>query len=384
MTRTFTTEFDIWTDPETLTIKIGEHYFGTPDLWQRPETDFTIKTTICGPAGTDRIGEMHKYYGRRLGPKFNRRFHAANYWLWLGNRFATVTANMLRRGGRVGWYRYHEGLVERANRDAYPYIKEAERDGLHNLIPAIVVFGKSPSAIRAQIGPAAWRRVAHNSRTRNALIMQAVGRDMSRMWVLDVPAAEQDWPTRFVRFMDYPSSILHKAFYGNAIEMTAARVCERKTPIAFEESLHIILDAARMGVEINPLWGLARIRREHDEAVKRDRSKKYSAVTFAKPWQFEKDGFAATLLTTPLDVAVEGGTMHHCVASYARYAQAGTYAVLKIEGSERATLGLEIHGNGWKLDQVYGVCNAPVSDLCRLFALKVASNFRIEAERKAA
>ncbi len=152
----------------------------------------------------------------------------------------------------------------------------------------------------------------------------------------------------------------------------------RKTPIAFEETLHIIADAVRMGVDLNPEWGLNRIRREHDEWVKRDRAKRYSAATFASAWTLEKGGYSATLLTTPLEVAIEGGTMRHCVASYASYAQKGIYAVLRIDGKERATLGLnwtDSETNAWTLDQVYGVCNARVSEACRNFAIEVAGQF---------
>jgi hypothetical protein len=86
------------------------------------------------------------------------------------------------------------------------------------------------------------------------------------------------------------------------------------------------------------------------------------------------------LLVSQADIATEGATQHHCVASYARWAAMGKYAVFRIDGKERATAGVVGH----VVDQVYGACNAQVSDECRAFASKVAARYAATSARAAA
>ncbi len=355
--------YEIIEDTERMTITVGPMVWTEPVFARVPEWETHYKEMVVDrPAGLS-VKDVNKFYCEQVGPKFNRRFYAANYWLWLGHRFEKMTANMLRRSGSSGWRHYSPELVRRANA-AYNYVKEAEGDALFHIIPAIVCFGKSPSDIKRQIGKGAWKRIANTSRSRNMRIMQAVER---------VQQGSGDWGDSYVRLLDYPSGVLNAVMWLDNVTDIAARVANPKTFQGFETAFHIIRDAERMGVGVNPSWSLARIRREHDEAALAKRRGYYSEKAFRSGWSFEADGFTARLLVSPLEIATEGVVQHHCAGSYAYMAKEGSYAVLKVEGRERATIGLRPTVQGWAMEQVFGACNEPVSPKCREFAFDVAA-----------
>lgn len=356
-------KIEMVSDPATMTITVGKNVFDKPDLIRRPEIDFYFKNEICPiPIGIDPGPKsLHKFFAEMLGPRFNFRFFAANYWLWIGNRMTERTGNMLRHEGNH-WQKYDAALVALANANL-PYVNEAERDSLYHLIPAILHFSASPQEIRAKIGRGAWRRVATNSLTRNLLIMRAASR-----------GHRKDKDDAFIRLLDIPSGVLPTIMSGaDEDETVAARITPRRRRPEFLQTLHIVRDTRRMMMpaEFNPNWGLARMRREHELATKAIMQRNYSAKTFAPDWRFEDGGFSAELLTSQLDIATEGATQHHCVASYARTAAKGDYVVFRIDGKERATAGIR----GRRVDQVYGACNTTVSDECKVFAQKVATRY---------
>jgi hypothetical protein len=352
--------YEMVTDPQAMTISVGPRVFTKPDLSRRWEVDFHFKGKICEvPMGTGHDPKsLHKFFAEMLGPRFNFRFFAANYWLWVGNRMTTRTGNMLRFEGRH-WRHYDSRLVATANK-VLPYINEAERDGLYHLIPIILAHSASPQQIRTQIGRGAWRRVANNTVSRNRLIMHA-----------SLRCQEDERLATFLRLLDMPSGVM-RAVSGRVgeNEIIAARITPLKRPEEFQQTLNIVSDTRRMMMpdEFNPEWGLARMKREHELATKAIMQMRYSDKAFAADWSLEDDGFTAALLTSQASVATEGAIQHHCVASYARDCALGEYAVFRIEGRERATLGV-MKG---LVHQVYGACNAGVSDECKAFAHKIA------------
>lgn len=354
---------EIMVNEAAMTIAVGPVLFDRPRLERVPELFSEAKREICGESPHAGLKETYQFYARLLGPKFNRRFQAANYWLWLGNKMQPVTADMFRMCGK-NWRQYDNRLVYRAHQ-VLPYIKEAERDGLHHLIPAIAAFGKSPSDIRKEIGPATWRRIAHNSRTRNRKLLQTAARPQ----IMNMLAAN------FVALLDFPSGVLSAVLDPSSVDYAvAARVCERKTFMGLEAAYHMVVDAHRMiGEAFNPNWSMSRIKHEHDRAAVERIKTKYSDKSFVGAWSTVVDGYTFTLLTSPLEIGLEGASQHHCVGSYVHEAKSGKYRVYRIEGPERATLGLYVRGpNFWAVDQVYGACNQAVSEKCRDAAFKVA------------
>lgn len=357
---------EIVTDPERMVIRVGPKEFHEPYLWKVPEWGYDIKQEIAPHPAIHTLGpkERNKFFCDNLGPKFNIRFLAANYHMWLGDRFEKVTRDMLRIGGNTGWKVYSKDLVIKANR-VHEHVIQAEEDGLHHLIPAIVIFEKHPSEIRKLVGPSTWRRIASNSRTRNMKLMQR------SMWIACKEPSEQ-----FLELLEFPSGVLLGVHSTDPEYAIAARICPRKTRASFEATMHTVRDTMRMlGADFNPKWSLNRINQEHNKAITAQRTKTYSAKAFCADWNFSGEGLSADLLTSPLAIAVEGGTQHHCVGSYWRESRDGKYAVMKITGNERATAGLYRRDQVWVVDQVYGACNAIVSQKCMDFAHKIATHF---------
>lgn len=364
---------EIRSDPSTMTISVGDKAFEKPYLWKVPEWSTDIKEEIVKDHAVYGMQpkERNQFYCSKLGPKFNLRFLAANYWLWLGDRYEKTTRDMFRVGGRTGWNKYNSELVAKAHK-VEAYIKEAEADGLFHLIPAIVTFQGSPQMIRKDVGPATWRRIAANSRTRNMKLMQRA------QYVTIGDAAPS-----FLSLLDYPSGVLLGVGSIDDDTGIAARLCERKTSRGFVKTWHIVRDARRMvGESFNPDWSLSRIKREHDAAAIKAATARYSAERFAQDWVYEKDGWKAELLTSQLLIGSEGATMHHCVGSYGSMSAKGNYLVFKIDGKERATLGA--YPNALPdIDQVCGSYNDRVSEACMTFAYQVSNAFKVSMERAA-
>jgi hypothetical protein len=359
--------FEIVTRPDLMTIFVKDSAFPRPRLYPLPERDTSLKAEICGPTIEYKAREVYKYYASMLGVKFNHRFRAANYWLWIGNVMSDRVANLLRSEGRR-WNLWDDRLVYRAHQ-ALPYVKEAERDGLINLIPVIVTFGASPHDIRKTIGQGAWRRIAHNSITRNRLLMLA----MQRVRGHGDEAADTEM---FGRLLEIPSGLLRYVHGAQPDEVIAARITPKITLADFMRTQHIIRDTRdMMGFAFNSRWSFARMEREHADATKAVARKQFSDHRFADDWTFAADGYTAKLLTSQLDIAVEGNVQHHCVAAYAKLASRLQYAVLRIDGKERATLGLRRVGSIFRVDQLYGACNSFVSPACEAFCTSVVDEY---------
>lgn len=344
-------------DAQSMTITVAGKPFVAPDLYRRAEWDFSLKEAICGTPDTPRdVRGWHRYFAEQLGCKFNLRFFAANYWLWIGNRMTVRTGNMLRYEGRH-WNLYDSQLVSQAHK-VLPYINEAERDGLYNLIPIIVAHEAPPQVVRSVIGRGAWRRASNNSVSRNLLIMQALRR-----------CGTKDRASNFVRLLDMPSGVMRGVLHADDDEVIAARIAPRKRPEVFRQTVHLVRDTRRMLRDgFNPQWSYLRMREEHERATRELLRQRYSDKKFAREWTFSDSGYTAVQLVSQADIATEGAIQHHCVASYAGEAARGKYFVFRIEGKERATLGTR---NG-SVNQVYGACNSPVTEECLAFSHKVA------------
>ncbi len=343
-----------------MTIAVGNRVFDKPDLFRRPEWDFEFKGEICGHPDTPReTRAWNKFYAEMLGCKFNWRFFGTNYRLWIVSKMTQRTGNMLKYEGK-NWNRFDTDLVLKAHA-VLPYVNEAERDRLYNLIPIIVAYGAGPQAIRAEIGRGAWRRIANNSVTRNKMIMNAVRRCGSEN------------KTAIFKLLEIPSGVMREIHNADEDEIIAARISPRKQGLIFRETLHTVRDTRRMLLpnEFNPEWGLVRFRQEHECATQAVIQRRYSDKKFAGDWSFEEKGFSGRLLTSQSDIATEGAIQHHCVASYARQAAMGQYAVFRIEGKERATAGA-FKG---RIDQIYAACNSPVSDACKAFSYTIATKY---------
>lgn len=307
---------------------------------------------------------LNKKLHENFGSKITLRLNAALYNTFIKANFPRETYFAMSRNGRR-WNTFSPYMVDKAIKNKH-LIDQAVKDGKINLIPLILEFEEDPQQLRKRFGKGLWKQLAHTSKTRMKLLaplMRAAPEVISlRTGILP----------------------LVSLYYSHSMEineclLTAAKIAPRIKD--FDQTLDIVRDTMRManryGTEVNLNWSWRRWQEVHDRMsweIARDR---YPSAKFAEDCVFTQNGYSFTLLNSQADIAMEGTTMRHCVASYAHTASIGNYAVFKIEGKERATLGLTIgsavgvdNPTGSKvphamLQQCYGYCNQTISDELR-------------------
>ena len=365
----------------TLELSVGDYVSAAPNIYSSREVDFEQKNSVLvanniplpKPVGdeqawnvseergkemaADRVISLNAYYARTLGPRFNWRMHGASIDLWASWMPRPLWRFASYPGGN--WNFFHRDALTMLNQQREEVLR-AESDGLRQLVPLMAYTGFSPQEIRREVGRAAWRRLSNNSPTRNMHLSRLAYR-ASRYGSRNVCASLSE-------VLEVKSGIARRAsvLAGADCDLSDLKHASR---ISTVEDLDIVLDtirdAKRMGA-YNPGWSLRRLEREHEAASRRSILKDYSTEEFSPPLVVEVDGYRFSRLTSQADVASEGAAMRHCVASYAGDCSRGVYAVFKVEGKERATLGVNMDRNGrpHSLGQIYGACNSPVSDYC--------------------
>lgn len=348
----FTKETDFTLKNDVLVANgLPEPDLSSPNPWDFDGEDNKENRVLWG----QKIARANRYYADVLGAKFYRRLTGASWQLHV----AWMPRDLWRLVSRTG---FHWRQINRASLYAAQRVREhvlqAHADGLAHLVPIIIAFEKSPSEIRSNLGGAVWRRLANNSKSRNHKISQAL---------FSVPMGERaEVCASIIGIKSGNLHVLH-------LEMNRAELAAHADAIStcdgFTEAMMLVRDAHAMR-NYNPRWSLNRLRREHDREAERIATAQHSTKPFCAPHIATVDGFTFTRLTSPAEVAKEGHTQSHCVGGYIRACQSGRYAVYKVEGKERATLGLHIQdGTPWGLDQLYGACNSRVSDACRSAAM---------------
>lgn len=365
-TERFTAKYELRADPSNKIVFVGDHQIKEPEFYRRAENDVNFKNGFLPDEekywGGD-LKEANAHFKDMLGPKFALRFKAANYHTWIAPHIPRDIANMLTMAGRH-WRTYDGRLIVRAH-NVLPYVMEAWDDGLHQIIPAIVTWQKPPQEIRQEVGKATWRAIHSMSKTRAKKIMQ-----LSCMTYRCDEEKE-----RFISFMNIRSGVLPFITQAGKPEIMASKMAAKMNFETVNHVVAMVRDTEHMGVDVNPEWSMRRLMREHDNAMRNRAAKEYPRERFADDWSFSQDGYTATYLASQSDIALEGMTQKHCVAGYAGMSARKEYAVFRIEGRERATLGLRALGMQWRFDQAYGAYNQPVEADTRAFCMSVMEQF---------
>lgn len=132
------------------------------------------------------------------------------------------------------------------------------------------------------------------------------------------------------------------------------------------ERLAYLLDdtlrmAGELGQRVGPLRSVKALRRVHDELAERPNlraNEELASIAIPPPPVAGTD--AIVPLVSGAELLAEGREMHHCVASYIRRVAAGQVYVYRVLAPERATLSLRSDRDGWELEQIQGLANAPV------------------------
>lgn len=293
---------------------------------------------------------LNKKLHENFGSKITLRLNAALYSTFIKANFPRETYFAISRAG-MRWNTFSPYMVNRALENKH-LIDQAVEDKTINLLPLMLEFEEDPQQLRKRFGKGLWKQLAHTSKTRMKHLAPLL-RHSTEL------ASVRTGILPFVTSYDMYTMDIDKGI------LTAAKIAPRIKD--FKSTVDIVMDTVRMaerhGSEVNHDWSYRRWQEEH-ELLSREISKsRFPDKKFTEDCVFTEGGYTFTLLTSQLDIATEGNTMKHCVSSYAKTASSGNYAVFKIEGKERATLGIVIDKvNKASLQQCYGYCNQSISD----------------------
>ncbi len=285
--------------------------------------------------------------------------------------FEAIVGDVVEAYNTLSFFRRQQPHVTYAQkcRDTKHLWAQALHDGLKNIVPLIVMSGKSPSELKAHY-KGAWKHLAKNSLHRNSVIAANV----SPLWWGD---------TAHVRTTLLAGGRWFYAEDTPLILSTLANLRDRtlKCVISDQNFITLVVDTVRMagqlGETYNPKWSRRKILEKHDEFAKEVTRRKYPDTPFTwmdgKLPAIETENFIAQPLTSPAAIAAEGAAMGHCVASYIDSVYAATYIVYSVKsrstGARSSTIGFRqtYSEEGrkivpWCVDQHFGKYNSRVTN----------------------
>jgi hypothetical protein len=341
-------------------VKLGDRVFSkyeevprNPFQFEEWIHDNTPHVYEHGTRDTIELRGINKKLCELFGSKITLRLNAALYNTFIKANFPVETYFAINRQGKH-WRTFSPVVVNHAITNKH-LIDQAVKDRTINLIPLMLQYEEDTQQLRKRFGKGLWKQLSHTSKTRMRYLAPMLKRNVDyvsvRTGILKQTGLWENFTYR--NSPDFDSA-----------RLTAAKVAPRV--IDFERTESMIKDTLRMAQrnrsEVNYDWSYRRWHEEHEFLSREINKSKFSEKKFAEDCVFTQGGYTFTLLTSELDIATEGNTMKHCVSSYARKASKGHYAVFKVEGKERATLGLNLYATGGAIDQCYGYCNQSISD----------------------
>lgn len=303
---------------------------------------------------------LHKVLHEAFGSKIPYRFGAAMYNTFIRDNFPVETHFAMRFTGK-NWKLFSPSLVKRAL-TRIDLVQQAVKDNTLNLLPLMIRTGMNTQELKQRFGSGTWKKIAKTSKSRMMYLSQylEVEDESVKGWV--------DIRTCMLR----AASGLH-----HDVELIAAKIAPkagtlRATEILVYDTMEM---AKRLGETCNPNWSYRRWNEAHNEFTRNFYTKKYSSKPFTEVVSYEEGPYTFTLLNSQSEIAIEGSTMRHCVGSYADKASRGNYAVFRVTGKEKATLGVGIRHGVAEFDQCYGVANSQVSDELRTASFKIIRDY---------
>lgn len=308
--------------------------------------------------------------------KFGNIFNGAVYRLWVGDHKGLLYKYCYRG------YGFDQNCLEtfHSNKDLALQMVE---DKQYNLLPFLFegLFEDekiySIKDFKTILGKGLWKKLVSNSITRN--------KHMARC----VDFVSTDTMKNFFSIANtLPSSYLQhtRAVYSFSVFVAnnSKGFLTKKKSYKIGGEIYDLVNLAkdtenmanRLGLPYNNAWSVKRMKAEHDKYSKIITAQMYSkdhfsCIGWAPKEVVCEEGFTATLLTSPFEVAIEGKEMRHCVAGYSNTVEKGKYLVYSVtntEGEKVSTLGLSkpphvrtvMSGTPWVFSQHYGKSNTPV------------------------
>ena len=285
---------------------------------------------------------------------FKKHYNALMYKVLCAN-YGKEVLNLCYNGYGLKYVLLHRVISN------YDKIKQVQKNGLHNLVPVVMMTGKTPFELKQEMKAHVWKNITRNTKNRNKLIFAPLAYSSSMediCYRVNIPSTILEYCPRVEEKL---AIFIVKEMKGNY-----------KNRKMFRELLNLARDAdfalRNIGKEINPNWSIRRVKEEHDKAIKEYNAKIYSNDNFMWSENIKKEytigNFKATFLNSKADIANEGQEMHHCVAFYAEESSQGKYVVFSIteNGNRYSTLGLtrNIITGKVQFQQHYKKCNAEV------------------------
>ena len=313
---------------------------------------------------------LNKTLHENFGSKMPYRFSSAMYNTFIRDNFPMHLYPMLRRTG-FHWKEFQTQKVAQAIRN-YHLVEQAIKDKTENVLPLMLERGKTTQELKQEFGKGLWKKLAATSFTRMVHLAPLLAFEGGH------------------RFVDVRSGILPRVdlYRRPQVSYIAAKIAP--TIDKFQDTLLLVRDTVDMGHYYPvPDWSLRHYKEEHDKLVKEIYTKKFSDKVFFEEQVLYEGEYKFTLLNSQLKIGLEGAEMGHCVGSYAGRASRSDYLVFKVEGKERATLGISVSRDyhnplikEYVFDQVYGKYNQRVSDTLQTTAHKVVQSFNEETRRE--
>lgn len=306
---------------------------------------------------TGRRGQRYKDFYAKYGTTaacVARWINGAQRQLWCHEPYTTMLA------------RRHHGLntmwVMRVH-SALPLLQRAEADGLRHLFPLIAAYGEAPYELKRRFGKSVWRKLAGNTFSRNMLLASTGTTDH-----VDVPSTVlktvvYNGYTSVSRELCMVAINLHDT-YKDAADWLVSHMNAPGVTIVERNTVRDTIDIAQqLGLHVNLEWSSARWQAEHDRMTKLLNAQQYSKEPMLPEHCVQLGDYVAVRLCSAWDIAEEGRTMGHCVASYSKAVSAGEYLVYSLretmDGPSLATVGVERSPSAWYLEQVQGKYNSP-------------------------
>lgn len=263
-------------------------------------------------------------------------------------------------------------------------VNQMVEDGQENLIPLVLSTEMTPKQIKDSLPRASWKKLTRISFTTAQYISRSIStKNVSRL------SEYIELSSSYLANVNLISGMPHKVI--NKLAKQQKCLCD------VDKICHIssvVEDTMMMAEEImyktNPDWSWKRWQEEHTIVTRKRRAAEFcdkeilvGVYRYLHREVLSELGDKATLLTSALDVALEGDVMGHCVAGYARGCTRGEYVVYHIELTDGTvgTLGCTVVGTDkcpqLRYQQCYGKYNERIDTNFARQVIEKVNNYLI-------
>ncbi len=336
-----------------------QHFYISKLNWKR------ISSTLGYFHNLKRSGtkENNKDLTKKLGispKKFAHMIKGAQYKLWIKGKEDLISKLCVSLGS------YSTSKIALLNKN-WDVVQQYQKDGLDHLLPLAMYIGKTTKELKRLVGKSVWKSLCNNSFYRNKLVCSRLGEcsDVNYGYFKRLTIASKI-PSSIYRYQGV-FTVDEGSLWASNILKKERRMCQPKSLDHLKYILYDTINMSRqLGAKFNPCWSHKTMVERHDKYSKMITAKQYpdefiSCLRDIPVKEYHHKGYTAKLLNTPLKIALQGRSQHHCVASYIRSVRDGEYLVYNVVHRDTedtiSTLGVNVReGTEW-------VGRVPIGDI---------------------